>query len=249
MTEHAVYVVTGGSRGIGAAVARRLAGVPGRALVLSYRSEQATARRLAAELARPDAPVAAVPCDVADPEQVAALFTAADTFGPLVGLVNNAGILERQSGFEAIDAARWQRILAVNVVGLAMCCREAVRRMREHDLPGRAIVNLSSMAAVLGGAGQYVDYAASKGAVDTLTRGLALEVAPLGIRVSAVRPGIIATDIHASGGDPDRAARLGPDLPMGRAGTPEEVAAAITWLLSPDAAYITGTTLDVSGGR
>src|SRR6185369_6748168 len=155
----------------------------------------------------------------------------------------------RQCAFDQIDPDRWARVLGVNVIGLAGCCREAVRRMRDGAHPSRAIVNLSSMAAVLGSPNEYVDYAASKAAVDTLTRGLALEVAPLGIRVNSVRPGIIDTEFHASGGDPGRAHRLGPQQPLGRPGTVDEVAQAVVWLLSPAAAFVTGTTLNVSGGR
>lgn len=249
MQTSAVYVITGGTRGIGAGVARHLAGVPGRALVLGYRGNHERARQVVADLHQPGSPVQAVLCDVSDPAQVGDLFAAADAMGPLVGLVNSAGILEQQCTFDQIGPDRWARILAVNVIGLASCCREAVLRMRDSDLPNRAIVNISSKAADLAAPGEYVDYAASKAAVDTLTRGLALEVARYGIRVTSVRPGIIDTEIHATGGDPDRADRLGPQQPLGRAGTVDDVASAVTWLLSPDAAFITGTTLDVSGGR
>ena len=249
MQDHDVYVITGGTRGIGAATARRLAGVPGRAVVLGYRDNHECAQQLVAELDRPDSPVRAVACDVSIPAQVRELFAVADRMGTLNGLVNCAGILRQQCGFEEIDHDRWAHVLAVNVVGLAGCCREAVTRMRRSQLPDRAIVNISSRAAVLAAPNEYVDYAASKAAVDTLTRGLALEVAPQGIRVNSLRPGIIDTDIHQDGGDPERARRLGPGQPLGRAGTVEDVARAVTWLLSPDAGYITGTTLDVSGGR
>ncbi|GAB7052413.1 SDR family oxidoreductase [Catenuloplanes indicus JCM 9534] len=238
-------MVTGGTRGIGAAIARAQAGVPGRALVLGYRGDHARARAIVAELDRPDSPVRAVACDVAVPEQVGRLFAAADELGELTGLVNSAAVLERQCGFDEISADRWARILGVNVIGLATCCTHALDRMRR----GGVIVNLSSRAAVLGAPGEYVDYAASKAAVDTITRGLGLEAAARGIRVVGIRPGVIDTEIHASGGDPDRAKRVGPTLPLGRAGTPEDIARAVTWLLSPAADYITATTIDVSGGR
>jgi len=249
MTVSAVYIITGGTRGIGAGVARHMSGMHGRALLLGYHRNHDRARQVVAELDRPGSPVRAIPCDVSDPAQVKELFTAADAMGPLAGLVNSAGILEQQCTFDQITPERWARILAVNVVGLATCCREAVVRLRGSQLPDRAIVNISSKAADLGAPGEYVDYAASKAAVDTLTRGLALEVAPYGIRVTSVRPGIIDTEIHASGGDPDRAHRLGPQQPLGRAGTVDDVARAVAWLLSPDARFITGTTLDVTGGR
>ncbi len=244
----AVYVITGGTRGIGAAVARALA-VPGNALVLGYRADDAAAQTLVAELDDPGHPVLAQRCDVADPMQVAALFDTATGQGTLTGLVNSAGILETQHSFTEIDAERWQRVLATNVIGTALCCREFLLRATDAPAPDRAIVNLSSRAAVLGSPNEYVDYAASKAAVDTLTRGLALEDAGQGVRVNAVRPGIIETDIHASGGDPGRAARLGPGLPMRRAGRANEVADAVVWLLSSQASYVTGTTIDVSGGR
>jgi NAD(P)-dependent dehydrogenase (short-subunit alcohol dehydrogenase family) len=244
-----VYVITGGTRGIGAGVARELAGVPGRALVLGYRGNHERAREVVAGLDRPESPVRAVPCDVSNPAQVSHLFATADEMGNLAALVNSAGILEHQCTFDQIDSGRWTRILGVNVIGLACCCREAVVRMRGSQIPNRAIVNISSKAAVLGSPNEYVDYAASKAAVDTLTRGLALEVAPHGIRVNSVRPGIIDTEMHATGGDPDRARRLGPQQPLGRAGTVKDVARAVTWLLSPDAAFVTGTALDVTGGR
>ena len=244
-----VYLITGGTRGIGAATARQLAGVPGRTLVLAYRSDVEAADRIVAELDAPGSPVAAVCCDVADPAQIEALFSAADEHGALAALVNSAGIVGTQTSFVDIDADRWRNMLQVNVIGTALCCREAVRRMRERPVGARAIVNISSKAAVLGSPNEYVDYAASKGAVDSLTRGLALEVAAEGIRVTAIRAGIIDTDIHILGGEPRRADRVGPMQPMGRAGTAQEVADAVSWLLSDRASYVTGAFIDVSGGR
>jgi NAD(P)-dependent dehydrogenase (short-subunit alcohol dehydrogenase family) len=249
MQASGVYVVTGGTRGIGAGVARELAGRPGHALVLAYRGNHERAREVVAELDDTESPVRAVPCDVSNPAEVSRLFAAADEMGDLVGLVNSAAILEQQCTFDQIEPDRWRRILDVNVIGLALCCREAVVRMRDSRAPNRAIVNISSKAAVLGSPNEYVDYAASKAAVDTITRGLALEVAASGIRVNSVRPGIIDTEMHAAGGDPDRARRLGPQQPLGRAGTVKDVAKAVTWLLSADAAFVTGTALDVTGGR
>ncbi|WP_313023745.1 SDR family oxidoreductase [Mobilicoccus sp.] len=244
-----VYVITGGTRGIGAATARLLAR-PGTALVLGFHADQAAADDLVEELNTGDHPVEVVRCEVADPAQIGDLFAKADALGPLRGLVNSAGTTETQSRFVDIDADRWTRILATNVVGTAMCCREAARRMLDASAGRRgAIVNVSSRAAALGSPGEYVDYAASKAAIETLTRGLALELAPEGIRVNAVSPGIIDTHFHARGGDPDRAARLAWDQPLRRCGTPEEVAEAIVWLLSEKASFTTGAVLDVSGGR
>jgi NAD(P)-dependent dehydrogenase (short-subunit alcohol dehydrogenase family) len=244
-----VYVITGGTRGIGAAVARRLAGVPGRALLLCYRENWSRAEELVAEIDRPECPVRAVRCDVSDAAQVKDLFAAADELGRVAGLVNCAATLEPQCDFDQMDAERWARILVVNVVGVANCCREAVVRMKRSSASDRSIVNLTSKAAVLGSAHEYVDYAASKAAVETLTHGLALEVASWGIRVNSVRPGIIDTEMHALGGDPERAHRLGPLQPIGRAGTADDVANAVVWLLSDDAAFVTGTALEVTGGR
>lgn len=244
-----VYLITGGTRGIGAATARQLAAVPGRTLVLAYRSDDEAAQAIVAELDRPGSPVVAVRCDVADPMQIGELFAAADDQGPLAALVNSAGIVGRQASFVDIDAQRWRNMLQINVIGTALCCREAIVRMRDRPVGVRSIVNVSSKASVLGSPNEYVDYAASKGAVDSLTRGLALEVAAEGIRVNSIRAGIIDTDLHALGGEPRRADRVGPLQPMGRAGRAEEVADAVTWLLSPRASYVTGTFLDVSGGR
>ena len=238
-------VVTGGTRGIGLATARRLA-ASGYRLVLGYRSERAGADAVAAELGE-STEVVTVRADLATEEGVADLFAALDGRGPLVGIVNNAGTLERQSPLAGIDRKRWRRVLEVNLVGLAECCRAAVRLLEPEG--GGAIVNVSSRAAVLGSPGEYIDYAASKAGVDALTRGLALEVARLGIRVNAVRPGIIDTDLHAAGGEAGRAHRLGAKLPMGRAGNADEVATAIGWLFSDEASYVTGAILDVSGGR
>jgi NAD(P)-dependent dehydrogenase (short-subunit alcohol dehydrogenase family) len=239
-----VVLITGGGRGIGAATARRCAAA-GWTVCLTYRADRAAAERLAGELGG-----AAVQADVASEDDVLRAFAAADELGPLRGLVANAGIVAPQARVEEMSGERVTRMLAVNVLGPLLCCREAVRRMStRHGGPGGAIVLVSSAASRLGSPGEYVDYAASKGAVDTLGLGLAREVAGEDVRVNVVRPGIVDTDMHASGGRPDRVARLAPGLPLGRAGTADEVAAAIAWLLSDDASYCTGSILDVAGAR
>lgn len=245
-----VMIVTGGSRGIGAATAR-LGAAAGYAVCISYLSNREAAAGLVAALAAQGSRAMAVQADVAREQDVLRLFNAVDAaFGPLTALVNNAGILERQARVEDMDAARISRVFATNVTGSFICAREAVRRMStRHGGSGGAIVNLSSRAARLGAPGEYVDYAASKAAIDTLTIGLAKEVAAEGIRVNAVSPGVIYTDIHASGGEPGRVERVKDSIPMKRGGHPEEVARAVLWLLSDDASYTTGATIDVSGGR
>lgn len=243
-------IVTGGSRGIGAATARLLA-TRGSAVVVNYSENEAAAQDVVDDIQSSGGEAVAIGGDVAREEDVLRLFAAADRrFGPLTGLVNNAGILWPQSRLLAMTADRFERIMAVNVVGSLLCAREAVRRMSTaNGGSGGAIVNLSSVAARLGAPNEYVDYAASKGAIDSLTIGLAREVAAEGIRVNAVRPGLIATDIHASGGDPGRPERLRPLIPMQRVGTGEEVAEAIVWLLSDAASYVSGAILDVTGAR
>ena len=249
MAQNGVLVVTGGSRGIGAATSL-LAAEAGYAVVVNYTGNVEAAEATVATIHATGGEAIAVRGDVSVPEDVEHIFRAADRFGPLTGLVNNAGIVGRTARVEELDAERISRMLAVNVTGSFLCAIAAIKRMStKRGGPGGAIVNVSSAAAKLGGANSYVDYAAAKGAIDTFTVGLALEVAGEGIRVNAVRPGIIETDIHASGGDPDRATRLAPQIPMARPGTAEEVAKAILWLLSPDASYSTGTVLTVSGGR
>ena len=242
-------VVTGGGRGIGAATAR-LAAARGWAVCVNYRRDRDAAEGVAAEIARAGGRAIAVAADVALEADVVRLFETAERgLGPLGGLVNNAGILERQARLEDMDAARLSRVFAVNVIGAFLCAREAVRRMStRRDGAGGAIVNVSSLASRLGSPEEYVDYAASKGALDTLTIGLAKEVAAEGIRVNAVRPGFIYTGIHASGGEPGRVDRVKEKAPMKRGGRPEEVARAILWLLSDEASYSTGTFIDVSGG-
>ncbi|MEU8898607.1 SDR family oxidoreductase [Nocardia sp. NPDC048505] len=243
-------LVTGGSRGIGAAVALEL-GRRGEQVCLTYRRDRVAAEAVCAEIATHGGTAVAVRADMAVPGEIEALFDVVDArFGALRGLVNNAAVLEKQCRAEELDADRLHRIMTVNVIAPMLCAREAVRRMSTaHGGAGGAIVNVSSAAARLGAPGEYVDYAASKGALDTFTRGLALEVAAEGIRVNAVRPGFIYTGMHADGGEPGRVDRLAPTLPMGRGGTPHEVAEAVLWLLSDRSSYVTGTFLDVAGGR
>ena len=245
-----VVVVTGGGRGIGAATAR-LAAERGYAVCVNYRNNQKAAGDVVAGIEASGGTAISVCADVASETDVLRLFETVDArLGPLTALVNNAGILERQTRVEHIDAARLDRVFATNVTGAFLCAREAVRRMSTaHGGAGGAIVNVSSRAAQLGAPGEYVDYAASKAALDALTIGLAREVAGEGIRVNGVRAGIIYTEIHADGGEPGRVDRLGPQLPMKRGGEPIEVARAILWLLSDEASYSTGTFIDVAGGR
>lgn len=245
-----VAIITGASRGIGAATARVLAG-RGYAVCVNYLRSEAPARALVDEIRQGGGKAVAVAGDVAIEADVLALFEAASReLGRPTALVNNAGILEKQSTLVEMDVARWHRVLATNVVGSFLCAREAVRRMSTaRGGAGGAIVNVSSRAAALGSPFEYVDYAASKGAVDAMTVGLAKEVAAEGIRVNAVRPGLIKTDIHASGGEPGRVERLSSAVPMGRGGEALEVANTIAWLLSDEASYLTGVLVDVSGGR
>lgn len=244
-----ILLVTGASRGIGAATAR-LAARRGYAVCVTYLSGTTEAHAVVDEIRREGGQASAIRADVSIEGDVLAMFEAVDRMGRLAALVNNAGILERQANLLEMDAVRLTRIMATNVVGLMLCAREAVRRMSTSRAgQGGAIVNVSSIASRSGSPNEYVDYAASKGAVDTFTRGLALEVAAQGIRVNAVRPGFIHTEIHARGGEPGRIERLKPTIPLGRGGTTEEVASAILWLLSDEACYSTGAILDVAGGR
>ncbi len=244
-------LITGASQGIGAATALALAS-RGHALLIHYAHQQAAAQAVAQACLQAGAPQAIIAqADIAHEDEVRALFAAADAqLPPLTGLVNNAGIVDRSAKLVDMSGERLQRMLAVNVLGTLLCAREAVRRMSTlHGGAGGVIVNVSSSAVRTGSPALYVDYAASKGAVDVFTQGLAKEVAAEGVRVVAVRPGITDTGIHASGGEPDRVARLGPTLPMGRAARPQEVAEAIAWLLSEQASYTAGAILDVTGGR
>jgi len=249
MSASRVMLVTGGSRGIGAATAR-LAAQRGYAVCINYRRDEASARAVVASIEAEGGRAQAIAGDVSREADVIAMFDAAQSLGPLAAVVNNAGILERQMRLDEMEAGRFTRVMATNVTGVLLCAREAVRRMStRHGGRGGAIVNVSSMAARLGSPGEYVDYAASKGAVDSLTIGLAREVAAEGIRVNAVRPGVIYTDIHASGGEPGRVERVKSAVPMQRGGEAGEVARAILWLLSDESSYCTGTFVDVSGGR
>ena len=245
-----VVLITGGGRGIGAETAKRAAAA-GWKVALSYVADEAAAQSVVAAIEALGGEALAVQADVCAEEDIVALFKAVDArFGRLDGLVNNAGIVSPKGRVDEYSAERVERYMRVNVTGSILCSREAVRRMSTlHGGAGGAIVNVSSVASVLGSAGEYVDYAASQGAIDTFTVGLAREVATDGIRVNAVRPGTVATEIHASGGQPDRIERVRPMIPMKREGRPDEIASAIIWLLSDEASYITGALLDAGGGR
>ena len=245
-----VVIITGGSRGIGRATALAAA-ARGYRVVVGYASNEAAAERGRRQIERKNGKAIAVKCDVGSESDILALFKAADEFGTLGALVNNAGIVGTSGvRVDEMSAERIQRMMAVNVTGSILCAREAVKRMStRHGGKGGVIVNLSSVAAKLGAPNTYVDYAASKGAIDSFTIGLGHEVAGEGIRVAAIRPGLIDTEIHASGGEPDRAHRLAHMVPMKRVGTADEIANAIVWLMSDEASYVTSTILDVSGGR
>lgn len=246
----AIALVSGASRGIGRATARLLA-QEGYTVAVNYHRQRDAADEVVAEILVRGGKAFAVQADISDESQVEAMFARIDEEGlPLTALVNNAGILFQQSRVESLSAARINQVLATNVTGYFLCCREAVKRMStQHGGQGGAIVNISSAAARLGSPGEYVDYAASKGAVDTLTTGLSLEVAASGIRVNGVRPGFIYTEMHASGGEPGRVDRVSSAIPMQRGGQPEEVAQAIAWLLSDKASYVTGSFIDLAGGK
>lgn len=245
-----VLLVTGASRGIGAATAV-LAAQRGWRVVVNYSNNRAAANDVARQIQQAGSEALVVQADVSDEAQIMAMFQRIDShWGRLDGLVNNAGVVDVQSRVDDMTLARLDRMFRLNVIGSFLCAREAVRRMStRHGHGGGVIVNLSSAASRLGGAGQYVDYAASKGAIDSMTTGLALEVAAEGIRVNQVSPGIIDTEIHASGGFPGRAQAVGPNLPMKRAGTAQEVAQAIVWLLSAESSYTSGSNVDVTGCR
>ncbi|OWV90045.1 sugar dehydrogenase [Rhizobium sp. N122] len=250
MSDKPVVLVTGGSRGIGAAVCH-LAARRGWRVAVNYAANRQAAEAVVAAIAADGGEAVAIEGDVGKAADIAAMFAAVDRhFGRLDGLVNNAGIVDYPQRVDEMSAERIERMLRVNVTGSMLCAAEAIRRMSSrYSGRGGAIVNISSMAAILGSATQYVDYAASKAAIDTFTVGLSREVAAEGIRVNAIRPGVIETDLHASGGLPDRAREMAPSIPLQRAGTAEEVADAVLYLLSPSASYITGAILNVSGGR
>jgi NAD(P)-dependent dehydrogenase (short-subunit alcohol dehydrogenase family) len=245
-----VLLVTGGSRGIGAAICR-LAAKAGYRVAINYASNETAASALVAEIKASGGEAIAIKGDVGNEADVLDMFAAVDAaFGRLDAFVNNAGVVDMKARVDEMSAFRLERMMRINVVGAILCAREAVKRMSSlHGGVGGAIVNISSAAATLGSPGEYVDYAASKGAIDTFTIGLAKEVATEGVRVNAVRPGIIDTEIHASGGQPDRIVAIRGLVPMKREGKAEEVAHAVIWLLSDEASYTTGSILNVSGGR
>lgn len=245
-----VVIITGGSRGIGRATAIAAA-ARGFRVVVGYATNKAAADEVVSAIEAKNGKAIAVKCDVAEERDILGLFEAADKFGTLGALVNNGGIVGKSGvRVDEMSAERIQRVMAVNVTGSILCAREAVKRMStRHGGKGGVIVNLSSVAARLGAPNTYVDYAASKGAIDSFTVGLGHEVAGEGIRVAGIRPGLIDTDIHASGGEPDRAHRLAGLVPMKRVGTADEIANAIVWLMSDEASYVTSAILDVSGGR
>lgn len=243
-------LITGASRGIGRAAAR-LAGARGWNVAVNYAGNREAAEETARFVEQEGGDAVVIQGDVSvESENIAMFDQAENTFGPLDGVVINAGILKRQSNLADMDVERMKRVFDVNVLGAYITARECARRLvRSQNGKGGSVVIVSSMAAKLGGPGEYVDYAGSKGAMDTLTIGMARELGPEGVRVNAIRPGLIETDIHASGGDPDRAGRLGTSTPLGRSGTPEEVGEAVLWFLSDASSYATGAILDVSGGR
>src|ERR1700733_14080048 len=245
-----VVIITGGSRGIGRAAAIAAA-ARGFRVVVGYATNKAAADEVISVIEAKNGNAIAVKCDVAEESDILELFKAADKLGTLGALVNNAGIVGKSGvRVDEMSAERIQRVMAVNVTGSILCAREAVKRMStKHGGKGGVIINISSVAAKLGSANTYVDYAASKGAIDSFTLGLGQEVAGEGIRVAGIRPGLIDTDIHASGGEPDRAHRLAHMVPMKRVGQADEIANAIVWLMSDEASYVTSTTIDVSGGR
>ncbi|WP_432377199.1 SDR family oxidoreductase [Agrobacterium rosae] len=250
VSEAPLILITGGGRGVGAATAR-LAAAQGYDVAISYVSNESAALAVAVDVEAAGRQALAVRADSADPEQVVQLFEAIDqAFGRIDVLVNNAAIIARQSRLEEIGFERMQRMFAVNAIGPFLCAQQAVKRMSfRHGGHGGSVINISSASARLGSANEYVDYAASKGALETFTIGLAKEVAREGIRVNCIRPGHIYTEMHASGGEPGRVDRVKDTIPMGRGGQPEEVARAILWLASTDASFTTGTFLDVTGGK
>lgn len=240
-----VVIVTGGSRGIGAATSKLLA-KQGYAVCVNYHANQASADQVVGAITDMGGRAFAMQADVANEQEVEALFAATEQrFGVVTHLVNNAGILDKQSRLADMSLERFNHVMNTNVTSCFLCCREALKQMPA----GGAIVNVSSAASRSGAPFEYVDYAASKGAMDSLTKGLSLEVAEQGIRVNAVRPGFIYTEMHANGGEPGRVDRLAPNIPLKRGGTPEEVANAIAWLLSEEASYVTGSFIDLAGGR